>query len=224
MKPVFCSPVKGGAIIAPIQWLHFMVLHTRSFLLISTFHCCNHGFMAESGTEVREMYIVGPIRRCMKPLFCRPVTRGTIIAPIQWLHLWVLHTSSFLLISTLHWCNHGTLTKGSPEVREIYIVGPLRRSMKPVLYCFVTGGTIIAPIQLLHFWVLHTHSFHLISTFHWYNHGTLADSSPEVREIHIVCLKRRRMKPVFCRPVTGGTIIAPIQCYIYGFYTLVASF
>ena len=203
MKPVFCRPVTGGTIIAPIQWLHLWVLHTRSFLLISTLHWRNHGTLAEWSPEVREIYIVGPIRRRMKPVLCRSITGATIIAPIHLLHLWVLHTRSFLLISTLHWCNHGTLAEGNPEPREIYIVGHILRCMKPVFCRPVTRGTIIEPIQWLHLWVLHTRSFLLISTLHWCNHGTLSKITTEVRENYIVWTR------VLSQPVKPSAFIAP---------------
>ena len=115
----------------------------------------------------------------MKPVFCCPVTGGTIIAPTQSSHFWVLHTHSFLLICTLDWCNHGTVAEESPVVRKIYIVRPIRRRMKPEFCCPVTGGTSITPTKSLHFWVLHTRSFFLMYSLHWCNHGTVAEESPQ---------------------------------------------
>ena len=65
---------------------------------------------------IRQIYIVCPIRRRMKPVFCVPVTLGLIIAPTQSIQFWVLHTRSFVLIYTMHRCNHGTVAEGSPEI------------------------------------------------------------------------------------------------------------
>ena len=56
--------------------------------------------------------------------------RSGLFAPKQGLHFWALHSLSFLLISRLHWCKHGTLAKGNPENPQISTVGHLRRCTK----------------------------------------------------------------------------------------------
>ena len=57
--------------------------------------------------------------------------RSGLFAPKQGLHFWALHSLSFLLISRLHWCKHGTMAKGNPENPQISTVGHIRRCMKP---------------------------------------------------------------------------------------------
>ena len=124
-------PVLRSGPFAPKQGLYFWALHSLSFLLISTLHWCKHGTMARGNPEIPQICTVGHIRRYMNRGVCRPVLRSGPFAPKQGLHFWALHSLSFLLISTMHWCKYGTRAKGISEFPQICTVGHIRRCMKP---------------------------------------------------------------------------------------------
>ena len=65
-----------------------------------------------------------------KRAFCRPVLRSRLFAPNQGIHFWVLHFRSFFLIWRIHWCNHGTMVKGSTEYLKICTIALTRRCIK----------------------------------------------------------------------------------------------
>ena len=120
-----------SGLFAPKQGLHFWALHSLSFLLISRLHWCKHGIMAKGSPENPQICTVGHIRRCMKLGCLQARCAKWAFAPKQGLHFWALHSLSFLLISRLHWCKHGSLAKGNPENPQISTVGHIRRCMKP---------------------------------------------------------------------------------------------
>ena len=116
--------------------------------------------------------------------------RSGLFAPKQGLHLWALHSLSFLLISRLHWCKHGTLAKGNPEN-----IGHIRHCMKPGClqarcakwaFCTETRITFLgSAFPQLPFDI----------KIAWCKHGTLAKGNPENPQISTVGHIRRCMTP-----------------------------
>ena len=120
--------------------------------------------------------------------------RSGLSALKQGLHFWVLHSRSYLLIYRLHWCKHGTSTKGSPEFPQICSDGTIRRYMKPGslqtrtekwAFCTKTRITFLgSPFPKLPLYRLH-----------WCKHGSSAKGSPEFPQICTDGTIRRCMKP-----------------------------
>ena len=85
--------------------------------------------MAISSLELMQISVDGPIRRCME--------RGSLQARTG---LWSFYTyariiflgspfRSYLLISTVRWCKHGTMAIGSLELTQISVDGTIRRCL-----------------------------------------------------------------------------------------------
>ena len=74
--------------------------------------------MAIDSHEFPQICTVGIIRRCME---LGSVLQSGLFEPKQDLHFWGLHSFSFLLIYTLHWCKHGNMAIGSPEFRKVVL-------------------------------------------------------------------------------------------------------
>ena len=89
----------------------------------------------------------------------RPAQVSEVSAPTSGIHFWTLHTRSFILIWTLHWCKDGTMAIGQPQFTQLSVLGATPLPMRGVV-CWpsqVSGG--FAQTSELHFWALHTRSF-----------------------------------------------------------------
>ena len=106
-----------------------------------------------------------------------------------------MHSLSFLLISRLHWCKHGTMAKGNPEFPQICTVGHIRRCMKPGCLQAHTAKWAFCTETRIAFLGYAFPQLPFISRLHWCKHGTMAKSNPEFPQICTVGHIRRCMKP-----------------------------
>ena len=120
--------------------------------------------------------------------------RSELSAPKEGLHLWVLHSRSFLFMYRLCWCKHGTTVKGIPEFPQIYTDGTIRRCMKTASLQASTPKWAFCTKTRITLWVLHSRSFLFMYTLRWCKHGTTVKCIPEFPQIYTDGTIRRCMK------------------------------
>ena len=102
-----------------------------SFPIASFYYApCNGENIVQGGSQLRiraKFPFTALYSAVEDGVVCRPVSVGSLIAPIQRLLFQALHSHSFLLICTLYWCKHCTGRDAVPNLSKISIHGPVRR-------------------------------------------------------------------------------------------------
>ena len=101
--------------------------------------------MAIGRPKISQISNVGPIRRSVKGVVCRPVLVGTVFTPTRKLHFWALHTRSFLLILILAW-----VQKSHKPVRAGKITSFIGSRIWATMEIYVNSVHPIATVPCLH--------------------------------------------------------------------------
>ena len=67
-------------------------------------------------------------------VLCVAAQVSKLFVPTRGIHFWAVYSPGFLLISTLLWCKHCTMVKGSSEFPQISVLGPIPP--------YIRGGTL----------------------------------------------------------------------------------